>query len=243
MLIPNAVFGLEIIVGCLMLPKILPLFVKDYHKKMGIFAKIMTKFGLNLSDFEKKHEEKHAEISKITQKNADDLMAKINLVRHAPKIIYNRINNIHHKSFPQAIAQIGAVGRDIAGRQRQQGRQSSPRRQKPASSSGSSDDGGGGDGEPPRTRLLLDQLALAESLCLSKKSVQNIYSSTPWLLPSAIKIPGARGPRWTIESVQAWLDGCPRHTPKATPAPSIKKRKVGRPRLAHALGLVAGGAK
>lgn len=238
MLIPNAVFGLEIIVGCLMLPKILPLFVKDYHKKMGIFAKIMTKFGLNLSDFEKKHEEKHAEISKITQKNADDLMAKINLVRHAPKIIYNRINNIHHKSFPQAIAQIGAVGRDIAGRQRQQGRQSSPRRQKPASSSSSGD----GEGEPPRTRLLLDQLALAESLCISKKSVQNIYSSTPWLLPPAIKIPGTRGPRWTIESVQTWIGGCPKYTPKPTPAQSIKKRKAGRPRLAQTLGLV-GGAK
>ncbi|OCB03422.1 hypothetical protein BBC27_08120 [Acidithiobacillus ferrivorans] len=92
--------------------------------------------------------------------------------------------------------------------------------------------------EPERTPLqLYDQAALADLLCISKKSVQNICSKTPWLLPAAIQIPGARGPRWTPESVQEWLQNRPQHTSK--PLPVAPKRKVGRPRIALA---VQGGA-
>jgi predicted DNA-binding transcriptional regulator AlpA len=85
------------------------------------------------------------------------------------------------------------------------------------------------DSEPPRPGLV-DAAALANLLCVSKKTIQNIYSRTPHLLPQAIQIPGARGPRWTPESVQEWLNNRPRHTPK--PLPVAPKKKVGRPRLA-----------
>jgi predicted DNA-binding transcriptional regulator AlpA len=76
---------------------------------------------------------------------------------------------------------------------------------------------------------LYDQESLALLLGVSKKTVQNLYSRTPHLLPSAIDIPGARGPRWTAQAILAWLDGRPVHT--STPPPIKKARKVGRPRI------------
>ena len=86
----------------------------------------------------------------------------------------------------------------------------------------------GDEGEPPRP--LLDQAALADLLCISKKTLQNQYSVAPHTLPPAIAVPGARGPRWTRQSVQEWLESRPRHTPKI--APVAPRRKVGRPRIA-----------
>ena len=105
-------------------------------------------------------------------------------------------------------------------------------------SSGNSD---GSDGEPPRPcqpLQLLNQTDLAALLQISKKTLQNIHSVTPHLLPRAISIPGARGPRWTQTAVQAWLDSRPAYTTTLAPAPT--HRKVGRPRIALA---VKGGAK
>ena len=103
-----------------------------------------------------------------------------------------------------------------------------------ASGDGNSSDDPDPDPDPERRQpslSLLDQAALAALLILSKKSVQNIYSKTPWLLPPAISIPGARGPRWTLASVQTWLNDRPAHASK--PAPQIvNKKKVGRPRIA-----------
>jgi len=81
--------------------------------------------------------------------------------------------------------------------------------------------------EPPR---LADEAALASQLCVSKKTIQNIYSRTPHLLPPAIAIPGARGPRWTQAAIDGWLATCPQHTPKPIPQPT--RKKVGRPRIA-----------
>ena len=101
-----------------------------------------------------------------------------------------------------------------------------------SSASGDSNDADG-DGEPPRPQQLLDQVALAALFVTSKKSVQNIYSKSPWLLPPAITIPGARGPRWTPAAVQEWLQNRPQHTPK--PIPVAPKKKVGRPRIALAI--------
>ena len=106
-------------------------------------------------------------------------------------------------------------------------------------SSAASGDGNSDDGEPPRPQQLLDQHALANILGISKKPLQNLFSSKPHLLPSAIAVPGARGPRWTSGSVQAWLDSRPAYTTKPAPAPL--QRKVGRPRIALAAG--KGGAK
>ena len=104
-------------------------------------------------------------------------------------------------------------------------------------SSAASGDGNSSDDPDPERRLqplqTLDQATLATLLILSKKSVQNIYSKTPHLLPPAIQIPGARGPRWTPQAVQLWLENRPAHTVK--PAPKAASRKVGRPRIALAV--------
>ena len=108
-------------------------------------------------------------------------------------------------------------------------------------SSASSGDSNDADPEPPRGTLLslnlYDQAALADLLTISKKTLQNLYSSAPHSLPVAISVPGARGPRWTPAAVAEWLSSRPRHT--STPAPVAPKRKVGRPRIAQA---VKGGA-
>ena len=115
-----------------------------------------------------------------------------------------------------------------------------PRRARRGSASRSSaKSGDSNDSDPdPERRLppfqlyqLYDQAALASILCISKKTLQNLHSSAPWLLPPAVRIPGARGPRWTMESVQTWLDSRPAHTPKPAPQPKPQK-KVGRPRIA-----------
>ena len=104
----------------------------------------------------------------------------------------------------------------------------------------SSGDADGGDGEPPRPHQplqLLNQNDLADILSVSKKTLQNLFSSKPHLLPRAISVPGSRGPRWTIQAVQDWLDSRPAYT---TPVQTPTRRKVGRPRIALA---VKGGAK
>ncbi|QQD72298.1 hypothetical protein [Acidithiobacillus ferrivorans] len=110
--------------------------------------------------------------------------------------------------------------------------------------SGDGNDDGDSDPDPERRPSssfhLYDQSALAALLCISKHTLQNLYSKTPHLLPKAISIPGARGPRWTPESVQEWLNNRPKHT--STPAPvAAPKRKAGRPRIA--LTAVKGGAQ
>lgn len=93
--------------------------------------------------------------------------------------------------------------------------------------------------DPERHFRLLTQADLADLLSISTKTLQNVYSRTPHLLPLAVVVPGARGPRWTTDAVQAWLDSRPAHTSKPAPAPL--QRKVGRPRIA--LAAVKGGAK
>ncbi|MHB1644588.1 MAG: helix-turn-helix transcriptional regulator [Acidithiobacillus sp.] len=101
-----------------------------------------------------------------------------------------------------------------------------------ASGDGNSDDS---DSDEPERRTqqplqLYDQASLAAFLCISKKTLQNRYSVTPHLLPQSIHIPGARGPRWTANAVQAWLESRPAHTRK--PVVIAPKNKVGRPRIA-----------
>ena len=92
-------------------------------------------------------------------------------------------------------------------------------------------DGDGDDGEPPLLFLqLYDQASLALILKISKKTLQNLYSTKPYTLPTAIHVPGARGPRWTPASISSWLEKRPQHTPKPTPV--APRRKVGRPRIA-----------
>ena len=105
-------------------------------------------------------------------------------------------------------------------------------RQRGASSRSTAKSGDSNDDpEPERDPLaLFDQSALADLLKISKKTVQNLYSRTPHLLPPAIAVPGARGPRWTPESVAEWLSSRPQHTTKT--APVAPRRKAGRTRIA-----------
>ncbi|MBU2804892.1 hypothetical protein HF668_06980 [Acidithiobacillus ferridurans] len=124
-----------------------------------------------------------------------------------------------------------------------------PRRARGASKGASrrasekSGDGNDSDPDPDPARRLLDQAALAQLLCISKKTLQNQYSSAPHTLPAAISIPGARGPRWTQASVQAWLEQRPQHKHTSKPTPPAPQRKVGRPRIARiALVRSKGGA-
>ncbi len=100
---------------------------------------------------------------------------------------------------------------------------------------------------------LLDYERLAEVLCVSVKTLQNRYSRSPFDLPKAIHVPGARGPRWTVQDVQDWMNGRPTHihevaAMEARRAAPVKrkasgaagkiaaavpvKRGVGRPRIA-----------
>ena len=120
--------------------------------------------------------------------------------------------------------------RSVAGRGHSEGTRSSVN-----SGDGNSDSSDDSDPERRQPLQLYDQASLGQLLILSKKSVQNIYSATPWLLPPAISIPGARGPRWTPAAVEAWLSERPAHTSFNTPAPVVAaKRKAGRPRIAFA---------
>jgi len=84
--------------------------------------------------------------------------------------------------------------------------------------------------------IIYDQSALAGLLKVSKKTLQNIYSSAPNSLPQSIRIPGARGPRWTASAVQEWLDKRPAHVSMQPQVAQKQKKKAGRPRIA------AGGA-
>ena len=111
-----------------------------------------------------------------------------------------------------------------------------PRRHGEGSRSSAASGDGNSDPDPDPERrqpslCLYDQASLADLLQISKKSVQNIFSKTPWLLPLGIQIPGARGPRWTPQAVQLWLENRPAHTAKPIPQAASKK-KVGRPRIA-----------
>lgn len=108
-----------------------------------------------------------------------------------------------------------------------------PRRtRRTARSSAKSGDSNSNDADPEPERPLFNESSLADLICISKKTIQNLYSKTPHLLPPAIHIPGARGPRWTPESVAEWLSSRPQHTTKT--APVAPRRKAGRPRIAHA---------
>ncbi len=116
-------------------------------------------------------------------------------------------------------------------------RRPTPRRTRRSSASSTSSGGAKSkssdpDPDPARPLQLFDTSALADLLCISQKTLQNLYSKSPCGLPPAIHIPGARGPRWTLSAIRAWLDARPAHTSAPPTRPNPQKRPVGRPRIA-----------
>lgn len=144
-------------------------------------------------------------------------------------VYQTRLAQLRHARAAGQVNRTRSVRR-VAGRGRSEGTRSSVN-----SGDGNSDSSDDSDPERRQPLQLYDQATLANLLIISKKSVQNTFSKTPWLLPPAIRIPGARGPRWTPASVQAWLSERPAHSISSTPAPAPAKRKAGRPRIALAI--------
>ena len=171
--------------------------------------------------------------AKLAQDRRDDMSAIRSNKKHG---IVKMIQWVKEQDWKEAHPVIAVRPQIIHAAHRTQARR---RHGEGSRSSAASGDGNSNSDDPDPERPLLqnylnlfDQASLAVALCISKKSVQNIFSKTHWLLPPAICIPGARGPRWTLASVQTWLADRPAHTVK--PAPKAASRKVGRPRIALA---------
>lgn len=108
------------------------------------------------------------------------------------------------------------------------------------SGDGNSDDG---DPDPAAHALqLFDQRTFAPILGLSLKTLQNQYSKNPDQFPPAIRIPGARGPRWTVQAIQEWLSSRPAYSPPPPVAEQPPRRGRGRPRIALAARKAGGAA-
>lgn len=166
--------------------------------------------------------------------------------RHAKPVMaaWQSLRHARRQTFPQNLAQVGAVGRDLSqGRSQDRqpprsGRQGhGGRGQKKAPSS--NDDGGDGGGEPPHCLGGLEPLLNYEDFGLVARlapgTVKNLYCRSPESLPPAIHIPGHRGPLWHPDDVVLWFDQH-RSTPTAPPVTPAPKRKAGRPRIAAGKG-------
>lgn len=216
-------------VGGWMTPGITVIFYRDFHKYIT------------------KNTEKYQELEMLGQENSKIFIQQLRTVTQTPRFLYRKINNLHNYTFPQTIAQTGAVGRQIIKKQNtgqgngRQSRRPSAGSGKSSGGSGKKGDDEGGVGEPPRIQLL-DWPAFAAVLRANEKTLRNQYYKAPWNFPEPIFIPGCRGPRWTPAAVKIWLENQPHHEVKKS-KPEQPKIGRGRPRLAHTLGLIHGGVK
>lgn len=194
--------------GIYMLPGVIALVKRDLAKLVG-------------------DREKVEELSKITQKNADEMNEKIKKVTLAPSRFFKKIRKIQDSTFPQQLAQAGAIGRQIKTPQqaRQQGNNNNARQSSRSASGASSagkktsDDGGGdGDGEPPRLYTYADVARIAPC---SVKTIRNRVSAGTFPRPAKTLF----GPRFTQQQLLL-----------ALAAPTPHKRGRGRPRIAQAMG-------
>ncbi len=193
----------------------------------------------------KKTQEQLADEQKNIEWDLANELAPITSIDFSGEIIHTPApdNTPEIKRLRRVSAQISneilAISRNVVAVVHMAPRAPRARRHTEGSRSSAASGDGNSDPDPdPERRLqplqLLDQAVLADLLHISKKTLQNLYSNTPHLLPQAISIPGARGPRWTIQAVQTWLDSRPAHHNTAKTAPKAAKRKVGRPRIALA---------
>lgn len=90
-------------------------------------------------------------------------------------------------------------------------------------------DNGGGDAETQPARQIYDAAALGTRWGVATKTIQNLCArGAP--LPQAIKLPGARGPRWRLADLEKFEASA--HLRKGS-APISRGGKRGRPRLAR----------
>lgn len=145
---------------------------------------------------------------------------------------------LNRYTIPRAFSQSGTCARDLSKMKSNNNMRtdasSVSSRQKSGSRGDSDSDG---DGEPPRSlnlQQLYDEHAIAQSFCISKKTVQNLFSKSPRLFPPAINVPGARGPRWTARSIEEWINNLEHKAISERAAQQINstKRRPGRPRIA-----------
>ena len=73
-----------------------------------------------------------------------------------------------------------------------------------------------------------------------KKTLQNLLCKSPHLFPSPIKIPGARGPRWSAPAIENWINELEREaiSARASQLNNTPRPGRGRPRIVR-----IGGAK
>ncbi len=157
------------------------------------------------------------------------------VVRFIDTRTFKKIRTAHRAVIPAAINQCGAISADLCAKKKSN---KSTHTQKSGDSSGDGDS----DGEPPRliNPQLYDELELAKCLLISKKTLQNLFSKSPQLFPQPIKVPGARGPRWTSSAIEKWInDRALIFESTRSAQHQIAPRRPGRPRIAG----IAGGAK
>lgn len=153
------------------------------------------------------------------------------VVRFIDTRTFKKIRTAHRAVIPHGLSQRGAVSADLCAKKKNS---RSTHTQKSADGDGDSDSDS--DGEPPRLLKLYDEHALAKCLRISKKTLQNLFSKSPHLFPQPIKVPGARGPRWTSSAIEKWIND--RALISNSTRSAQQQIAPGRPRIAR-----AGGAK
>ena len=173
---------------------------------------------------------------------ADTSMHGVNVTSSSIKKVSRQLINCHRRVIPIRLSQVGALGRNLkATNAKAKGRTSSHMAcgiKKSSFSSGDDSDGGGSDEDGgykvTAIKPINTQSDLAELVGKSKKTIQNIASSSPNLLPPAVYLPISRAPLYLGQDIISWFLNhrtIPAQNPKIT----------GRPRIAIQLSLTKKG--
>lgn len=175
----------------------------------------------------------------LTQSEVDDGWGKAEQLV-SPRRLVRKIYKAHQRTFPLAVCQKGAIGRDITTVRRREGQGRARRRKdgsgKSSSSSGSDSSDGGGDGEPPRSasqHLFLSFSDLAIRWSCSPKTLRN--QATIGKLPRPVHLPvGPRFPIAVIQQIESgeWQPAASQRNPNSLQP----TRTRGRPRIAKMHG-------
>ena len=174
---------------------------------------------------------------------ADSGIQTITATSGCVKKIRQRVVKMHRRIIPVQISQVGAISPSLkAANTRAKGRTSSHSNRgakKPTSSGDDSDDGGSDEDSGYKVtaiKLINTQSDLADLVGKSKKTIQNIASNSPNLLPPAVYLPTSRAPLYLGQDIITWF-----LNHRAIPAQ--KPKRIGRPRIAVQLGLTKKGVR